>query len=281
MDCSGGLRALRAEIDKEQQELLATLEEQHRAWELQLRVAFARLRTLSRQHSGEADNGESADVSLPAEKGNLGPSCFSLTLQGHRTAQPLASEVDPLPARADEHLEIRVQQSPTCTGDRSLSPQSTAGALLPPSAAQNGKVTAPAMSQLDFRMTDKTAASGVALLRKRVGDYIDYVAGVLVLLNTLLMLAELELEGRAAGHRIGLSEDIAFETMEPTFRVFDSMFVYVYLIELLLRIWITWPDFHRSFANWFDCLLVASGLASQLPNLNPSQGLRYAKPRRS
>lgn len=90
---------------------------------------------------------------------------------------------------------------------------------------------------------------------------IDYFAGVLVLVNSLMMIVELEIEGHHSGAHLGLSEDPGFHEMEPYFRVIDALFVYIYLFELLLRIVVERPFFHRSVANWFDVVLVLSGLA--------------------
>ena len=63
-----------------------------------------------------------------------------------------------------------------------------------------------------------------------------------------------------------MAEVLAFEEAEPVFRVLDALFVYIYLVELFVRVWITWPDFHRYFSNWFDTLLVLSGLAPGQPS---------------
>ena len=258
--------ALQAEIDREQQELLSLVEEQHGAWRQKLRLSFARLRVLSKQ----AILHEIGDSESNASLKETGAPCTHgprPAVAGHITAQPLAAGIDPLPLRVDEEIiEHSIRESPTWSLDRSLSPKSAiAVPVAEPSGSQSGKVIAPAMSSVDFRLTERTiSVNGVALLRQRVKLYIDYVAGVFVLLNTILMLVELEWEGRASGYHIGMSPPLPFEHAEPIFRVLDSMFVYIYLAELVLRMWITWPEFHRSCSNWFDAVLVTSGLASQL-----------------
>lgn len=231
------------------------MEETHFAWEQKLRLSFSRLRVVSKAESSESLplGNESKDASLPQQH------ALSLSLQvGQATAQPHASEVDPLPAIAHELLEVLIN-SPQGSGSVDLtgSPKS---AVSPPPSTQSGKALAPAMSAVDFRITERSGVSGIVWMRMKVKMYIDYVAGILVLLNTLLMLVELELEGRHTGHRLGMAGGLAFEEAEPVFRFLDALFVYIYLVELFVRVWITWPDFHRSFANWFDTLLVLSGL---------------------
>eukprot|EP00434_Breviolum_minutum_P020365 symbB.v1.2.017960.t1/scaffold1414.1/size120338/3 len=102
---------------------------------------------------------------------------------------------------------------------------------------------------------------GWKLYKELIKMRIDYFAGVLVLVNSLMMIVELEIEGHHSGAHLGLSEDPGFHEMEPYFRVIDALFVYIYLFELLLRIVVERPFFHRSVANWFDVVLVLSGLA--------------------
>lgn len=90
---------------------------------------------------------------------------------------------------------------------------------------------------------------------------IDYIAGVLVLLNSMMMIFELEIEGHHSGAMLGISEDLGFHSMERSFRFIDLTFVWIYLLELLVRLVVEWPCFHRSCANWFDVFLVLAGLA--------------------
>ena len=262
MDLSEGLAALQLELDQEQQELLALVEETQFAWEQKLRLSFARLRVLAKPESSESlpSGSESKDAFWPRQT-KQAPDALSRLHVGQATTQPQASEVDPLPVIAHELLEV-LDNSP----QGSFLTASPKSAVPPPPAAQSGKVLAPAMSAVDFRITERSGVSGIRWMRMKVKLYIDYVAGILVLLNTLLMLVELELEGRHTGHRLGMAEVLAFEEAEPVFRVLDALFVYIYLVELFVRVWITWPDFHRYFSNWFDTLLVLSGLAPGQPS---------------
>jgi len=102
-------------------------------------------------------------------------------------------------------------------------------------------------------------------LRRRK-NYIDYMAGLLVLLNSFVMMLELELEGRAVGAaQFGLANsgpDLA--SVEPVFRTIDAIFVYVFLAELIIRVLIERLHFFYDFANWFDLALVTVGVLDLL-----------------
>lgn len=100
-------------------------------------------------------------------------------------------------------------------------------------------------------------------LQSKVKKYLNVIAGGLVMMNSLVMMVELELEGRAAGVKVGLlSDDSAFELskIEPIFQAFDTAFVYIFLVECLARITVEGSRFFRDLANWFDFGLVVVGL---------------------
>ena len=100
-------------------------------------------------------------------------------------------------------------------------------------------------------------------LQKKAKKYLNIIAGVMVMMNSLVMMIELELEGRAAGVEVGLlSDGSAFElsTIEPIFQAFDTAFVYIFLVECLVRISVEGIRFFRDLANWFDFGLVVVGL---------------------
>lgn len=89
---------------------------------------------------------------------------------------------------------------------------------------------------------------------------LDYVAGALVLVNALVMVCELEMEGSAAGVFIGLSEGPLLNDVEPVFRTIDAVFVYLFLLELLFRIYAERTHWVKDMANWFDAFLVLVSL---------------------
>eukprot|EP00913_Durusdinium_trenchii_P009975 g9361.t1 len=86
---------------------------------------------------------------------------------------------------------------------------------------QLDKVLNPSRSQL---VDPAIQLKGWARLRELLRQRIDYFAGVLVLINSLFMVFELEIEGLYSGATLGLSTDVGFKSMEPTFRVIDSLF---------------------------------------------------------
>ncbi|CAK9022309.1 unnamed protein product [Durusdinium trenchii] len=94
---------------------------------------------------------------------------------------------------------------------------------------------------------------------------LNYVAGALVLLNSLIMLCELEVEGRAIGQQLGqVGEAAPLEEVRPVFSTLDGAFVFVFLAELLARIFLERSSVLRDVAFWFDAFLVAAGLADMI-----------------
>ncbi|OLQ14220.1 hypothetical protein AK812_SmicGene1706 [Symbiodinium microadriaticum] len=62
--------------------------------------------------------------------------------------------------------------------------------------------------------------------------WINVLAATLVVLNSLVMMVELELEGNAIGTRIGLVDQaMPYEQVSPIFETLDSAFVFIFLTE--------------------------------------------------
>ncbi|CAE7796705.1 Scn11a, partial [Symbiodinium sp. CCMP2456] len=99
-----------------------------------------------------------------------------------------------------------------------------------------------------------------AVISHLLKGLLDYVAGALVLANALMMVCELEMEGSAAGVFIGLSEGPRLNDVEPVFRAMDAVFVYLFLLELLFRIYAERRNWIKDMANWFDAFLVLVSL---------------------
>lgn len=90
---------------------------------------------------------------------------------------------------------------------------------------------------------------------------INYTAGILVLLNSMLMLLELEIEGGAIGKELGMRTDSAkLSDWQPVFRFLDGCFVFIFLFELLIRIGLERRKVLHDIAFWFDAFLVIAGL---------------------
>ncbi|CAJ1399224.1 unnamed protein product [Effrenium voratum] len=97
--------------------------------------------------------------------------------------------------------------------------------------------------------------------------FTDMLAGMLVLLNSLVMLVELELEGRALGAQLGVDSGPQLKDVAPIFRTLDAVFVFVFLLELVVRMCIERKRFVYDAANWFDTILVVAGLADMFVGL--------------
>ncbi|CAE7722543.1 CATSPER1 [Symbiodinium sp. CCMP2592] len=102
--------------------------------------------------------------------------------------------------------------------------------------------------------------SGGQLALQKFRHYMDHVAGGLVLLNSILLMVQLELEGRQLALELGLPDGESFESMMPIFSALDTIFVFVFLVELLIRIALERCLFLKDIANWLDFILVAGGM---------------------
>eukprot|EP00435_Cladocopium_sp_Y103_P025062 s212_g6.t1 len=100
----------------------------------------------------------------------------------------------------------------------------------------------------------------------RMRYLLDYVAGGLVLLNSVVMLLEFELEGNANAKKIGIADasDQAWNDSMPMFRALDVSFVGVFFLEWVVRICLDREKFILDFANWFDTLCVISGVVDMI-----------------
>ncbi|CAJ1335645.1 unnamed protein product, partial [Effrenium voratum] len=92
----------------------------------------------------------------------------------------------------------------------------------------------------------------------------DYLAGFLVLLNSAVMMLELEMLGRAIGRELGNEGGPAMQDIQGTFAAVHHTFVFVFLAELFLRIALGKLDFFKDMLNWLDIILVLAGLSEIL-----------------
>ena len=90
-----------------------------------------------------------------------------------------------------------------------------------------------------------------------VARYLDHVAGALVLLNSVLLMLQLEMEGRHIAHGLGVhAERQNFDGILPTFQVMDSVFVFIFLAELLIRIVLERWKFVKDTSRGSDSLII-------------------------
>ncbi|CAK9083404.1 Sodium channel protein type 10 subunit alpha (Peripheral nerve sodium channel 3) (PN3) (Sensory neuron sodium channel) (Sodium channel protein type X subunit alpha) (Voltage-gated sodium channel subunit alpha Nav1.8), partial [Durusdinium trenchii] len=110
-----------------------------------------------------------------------------------------------------------------------------------------------------------------------VKSLLDYGAGVLVMLNSVIMLVELELEGQELARLVGLAEH-NYSNALTICRVINDGFSLVFFAELLLRIFLEPRTFHRDVSNWLDAFLAIAGLVDffitiSLPETSTSQSI--------
>ncbi|CAK8990219.1 unnamed protein product [Durusdinium trenchii] len=105
------------------------------------------------------------------------------------------------------------------------------------------------------------------LWKMRVQTGMDYVAGGLVLLNSIVMMLELEFEGRAAGVFVGHQSNFDVVYTEELFLALDRIFVILFLLEWCVRLSVEKRSFFRDVANMFDTFLVVAGLVDLVVSL--------------
>lgn len=122
---------------------------------------------------------------------------------------------------------------------------------------------------MDHFLSEKDEFGGVSR-HTRLKYFLDYVAGGLVLLNSLVMLFEFQLEGNANGEMIGYhaGSAAAWNDAVHIFRALDVTFVIVFTIEWIVRIFLDRMEFLTDFANWFDTLCVISGVIDLILRLS-------------
>jgi len=132
-------------------------------------------------------------------------------------------------------------------------------------------------SQMSHMTTTKSEATTENLhlyegMADRGKAYTDVLAGTLVLLNSFVMLIELEIEGQAVGALLSGGHGPKLADVSPIFKTLDGIFVFVFLAELLMRIGIERKKFIYDAANWFDSVLVVAGLVDMFIILPLSKG---------
>lgn len=108
--------------------------------------------------------------------------------------------------------------------------------------------------------------------KKCLKSSIDYAAAILVLLNSIVLMMELEFKGNAIGAKMGISSGPSLEEIEPIFQGLDRFFVFIFLAELLIRIMVEQGEFLREWTNYLDGALVILGLVDFGFSLQVSDG---------
>jgi len=218
------MESLKSKLMEERQEMVKALEEHHSALRIFVLETFDRLENSAFPELFDEGAGSKKLLSSVAKP--IEPKIFEDDMP------KLEEEV--LPVDDKVKLPEEVDETP----DEQTSSMSTS--VLQPSATSLGLK----------RMVDSTK------------NYIDVAAGFLVLMNSFVMLLELEMEGRAVGVQLGLGDgsNWSLEEIEPTFQGLDNAFVYIFVCELVLRVVTERRGFFRDAANWFDMVLVLIGI---------------------
>ena len=186
-----------------------------------------------------ATSGHALRLLHPGSVPALAPSPLEIGLnvgKGLRTMQPDVSEtVDPAPPpppslpedgnAGDENTwDISVDDEDPMVQTTSANASSTASR-----PRRKSQVTHDVQNLLQDAMQPLSFRANLIQLVKR---YIDYVAGVMVLLNSLVLIAELEVEGRSIAFEIDLPAGEDLRAYLPALRGIDAVFV-LFLVELV------------------------------------------------
>jgi len=219
-----------------------------------------------------ATSGHALRLLHPGSVPALAPSPLEIGLnvgKGLRTMQPDVSEtVDPAPPppppslpedgnAGDENTwDISVDDEDPMVQTTSANASSTASR-----PRRKSQVTHDVQNLLQDAMQPLSFRANLIQLVKR---YIDYVAGVMVLLNSLVLIAELEVEGRSIAFEIDLPAGEDLRAYLPALRGIDAVFVLLFLVELVFRLLFERLKFCLDLANVFDGVLVLLGVVDMI-----------------
>jgi len=247
-------------LAKEQQRLLGLAVAQHAVLEEAIQDAFQRL-------SGP---GACCDDQLQT------PPAAGIKLAVASARQPSSVQLrapDALPEEASVQHEV-LQRSPSISEGSEVS---SAEEFVPPvTGGRTSTTSAPGMGSTNVRAAAAFAISEMPQtwcdrIRGRIVTLFDYLVGPMVFLNSLVLLLELQIEGGIAGASIGMDPAPTWSDWAPALRTIDSVFVFVFAVELIIRVVLDRRGFVRDVANWFDGFIVVAGLANLLiaaPMLN-------------
>lgn len=250
-------------LAKEQQRLLGLAVAQHAVLEEAIQDAFQRL---SGPGTGCDEQAAWDQLETPLAAG------IKLAVTASR--QPSSVQLrtpDALPEEAPVQLEA-LQRSDSLSEGSEVSED-----FVPPvSVGRVSTNSAPGMGSTNVRAAAAFAISETPQtwcdhMRGRIVTLLDYLVGPLVFLNSLVLLLELQIEGGLAGASIGMDPAPTWSDWAPALRTTDSVFVFVFAVELIIRVMLDRRGFVRDVANWFDGFIVVAGLANLLiaaPMLN-------------
>lgn len=244
---------LLAEMAGERDMLLKLLQEQQESWRMELQNAFARMEeTAARSDADHAFGAQKAVALLPESVDPMPGQTYGLEAESPASSisetsanhQSFMDSVNSAPVVDIYHDVLKpAPSSPSLKGEILKSP--SMGGTTP-------------VKSLGFSQGKKEEKEEKVM--DKLKRWINVLAATLVVLNSLVMMVELELEGNAIGTRIGLVDQaMPYEQVSPIFETLDSAFVFIFLTELIFRAFVEWATFLKEFAFWFDFFLVAAG----------------------
>ena len=191
-----------------------------------------------------------------------------------RTSRPCADEeIDPdppsldasfldaggagkTPSKVEEYTESEANGEPMSNEPSRSSDGSDALAKLKAYGSSSPSLPKRLLTVEALLTDDKTSADRVKVIK----SFLDYLAGGLVLLNSLVMLAQFEVEGRAIGEDIGMQDGAPWPEISTVFMAIDILFVLIFFMEWCVRLALDKWKFCHDLANVFDTLLVWAGI---------------------
>lgn len=162
----------------------------------------------------------------------------------------------------DDHIKVTVNNEVVFPKDIQVLEESSELASGPVEAGSSWmgrhSVMSANVKPVDFHLTERSL-QGAALVKNRCRKILDATATALVILNCMMLMVELELEGRAVGSKLGLSEGLDLTELLRWFHVIDQIFIAIFLLELVFRFLVDGVEFFKDVANAFDACLVVIG----------------------
>eukprot|EP00931_Biecheleriopsis_adriatica_P067331 TRINITY_DN41488_c0_g1_i1.p1 TRINITY_DN41488_c0_g1~~TRINITY_DN41488_c0_g1_i1.p1 ORF type:complete len:568 (-),score=77.90 TRINITY_DN41488_c0_g1_i1:168-1871(-) len=115
--------------------------------------------------------------------------------------------------------------------------------------------------------TDKDPDASICRKIKTMlsSDSYEFVLAALVLSNVFIMAFELQYEGYRTGNaleftRMSTPPSVSWPYADDVFATVNTIFVFVFTVDIVIRIVFLQLDFFRVLANWLDLIVVAGGL---------------------
>eukprot|EP00435_Cladocopium_sp_Y103_P009886 s3202_g2.t1 len=250
------------QLVEQQHETLRRVAEEHRAqWDASLRSGLHR-NTEGDPSSGRFSKLTSSTASTQPQQPE--PACDPVPANPWEDFLPLDLKnhhievaIPTLPVQKDFLTVIEASPHSNALSDGTFVVSSSADGTASQRSVRHSTVSK-SVKPVDFQLTERSL-NGWSLVKIKFRKTLDLVATALVILNCVLLMVELELEGRAVGSKLGLSEGVDLTALMPWFQAIDHTFILIFFLELVLRLVLDGCDFCKDIANLFDTILVITG----------------------